>query len=224
MILGIVAAAVFVLVSAAFFTEKLKNGSRIRKLFSVIHKPLGYLFAALAAFHLALTLPLIRQRPAVIYILGIAMVICAMSAILICRRRKDKRKALAWHRRCALLLALLLAAHILFCITSLGAYKRDVAAISFADPDISSVADGEYTGECDVGYIYAEVKVTVIGGAVTEIELLEHRNERGRAGEGVVGAILSEQRSDVDAVSGATYSSKVIKKAVENALAKGISY
>jgi uncharacterized protein with FMN-binding domain len=223
MILGIFTAAVYVLVSAVFLTKKLTNGSWVKKLFSAIHKPLGYLLVAMAAVHLALALPLIRQRPVIIYILGVAMVVCAAAAVIARHRIKDKRRAHAWHRLFALAIAPLLIAHIVFCVTSLGEYKRDVAAISFSDFEISAVADGRYTGECDVGYIFARVRVTVSGGSVTNIELLEHRNERGKAGEGVIDRILSGQHTDVDAVSGATNSSKVIKKAVENALEKGIN-
>jgi uncharacterized protein with FMN-binding domain len=37
-----------------------------------------------------------------------------------------------------------------------------------------------------------------------------------------VDQIVSEQKIDVDAISGATNSSKVIKKAVENALENGL--
>ncbi|MEL7655827.1 MAG: FMN-binding protein [Bacillota bacterium] len=223
MIPGIMTAAAFVLVSAVFFTQKLKNGSRIKHLFSVIHKPLGYSLLALAIVHLVLALRLIRQRPAMIYILGIAMLICLTAGIIAWRRIKDKQRALAWHKLCALALVPLLIAHITFCVISLKEYQREVAAISFFNPGISFVADGQYTGECDVGYIFAKVKVTIKDGVVTDIQLLAHRNERGKAGEGVIDEILFEQRTDVDAVSNATNSSKVIKKAVENALEKGLN-
>lgn len=223
MILGIITAVIFILASVNFFTQKLKDDSQVKKLFTVIHKSLGYLLVALAAVHLAVTLSLIRQRPFIIYLLGMGMVVCTMSAIIVWHQIKDKRKAFAWHKLCALAIALLLIFHVVFCVTSFNEYKRDVAAIPFSNPDISSVADGEYTGECDAGYIFAKVNVTVIDGVVTNIDLLEHRNERGKAGEGVIDEILSEQRTDVDAVSGATNSSKVIKKAVENAIEKGIN-
>ena len=69
-----------------------------------------------------------------------------------------------------------------------------------------------------MGYIYAKVRVAVKGGEIASIDLLEHRNERGAAGEGVLERIVSEQNVGVDAVSSATNSSRVIEKAVENAL------
>ena len=67
-------------------------------------------------------------------------------------------------------------------------------------------------------FVYAKVEVTVQNGVITNIDILEHKNERGKAAEIVTDRIIAEQKTDVDAVSGATNSSTVIKKAVENAL------
>ena len=53
---------------------------------------------------------------------------------------------------------------------------------------------------------------------LSDIHILEHENERGQAAEVIIDKIVSEQRIDVDAVSGATNSSTVLKKAVESAL------
>ncbi len=50
------------------------------------------------------------------------------------------------------------------------------------------------------------------------IDILEHKNGRGKPAEIVVDRMVEEQKIDVDAVSGATNSSIVIKKSVENAL------
>jgi len=218
MILGILTAIAFGLVSAVFFTGKLKNTSKVRKLFSAIHKPIGYFLVALLLAHLALTLKLINQRPIIIYVLGITMALCAIASIITWKCVKNKQKAFKWHKIFALFIAMILVAHIVFCLTSFSEYKREVAAITFSDIDVSAVENGEYTGECDVNYIYAKVRVSVSDGRITNIDLLEHRNERGAAGEGVIDGIISEQIVDVDAVSSATNSSKVIKKAVENAL------
>jgi len=97
-------------------------------------------------------------------------------------------------------------------------YQRTVKEITITDVDFSDVPDGTYTGECDVGFIRAKVEVTVRRGAVTDIAILEHKNGRGQAAEAVVEEIVSRQELDVDAVAGATNSSTVLKKAVENAL------
>ena len=57
---------------------------------------------------------------------------------------------------------------------------------------------------------------------IKEIKLLEHNNDRGASAESILDHMVEKQRTDVDAVTGATNSSKVIRKAVENALAMGI--
>lgn len=100
-------------------------------------------------------------------------------------------------------------------------YKRSVREISIEEISLPTVPNGVYVGECDVDMIYAKVEVAVHNGAIADIRILEHKNERGQAAEAVVERIVSEQRIDVDAVSGATNSSVVLKKAVENALKNG---
>ena len=97
-------------------------------------------------------------------------------------------------------------------------YKQAVKETAFDEIDVANVSDGIYIGEYDVNFIYAKVEVTVEDGKIISINILEHRHERGKSAEIVIEKIMEEQRIDVDAISGATNSSTVIKKAVENAL------
>lgn len=97
-------------------------------------------------------------------------------------------------------------------------YQRKVRAIEISDVDLNLIPDGIYIGECDVHFIYAKVAVTVRSGRIAALNVLEHRNGRGTAAESIVDDIVKEQRIDVDAVAGATNSSRVIEKAVENVL------
>ncbi len=76
--------------------------------------------------------------------------------------------------------------------------------------------------EYDVNFIYAKVEVTVQDGKITNIELLDHKNERGKPAEAILDKMIDAQEINVDAISGATNSSTVIKKAAENALKKGM--
>ena len=101
-------------------------------------------------------------------------------------------------------------------------YQQAVRALSVEEVDLSAVPDGVYTGTCDVGMISARVEVTVESGRIAGITLLEHRQERGKAAEAVLDEILRQQRIGVDTVSGATNSSTVLKKAVEQALRDGL--
>ena len=77
------------------------------------------------------------------------------------------------------------------------------------------------TGGCDVGLVSAQVEVTVEDGALVEVTLTEYRSLLGRGAEALPETMVAQQRVDVDAVSGATESSTVIKKAVANALTGG---
>lgn len=97
-------------------------------------------------------------------------------------------------------------------------YKQAVREINIDEIDISDISDGVYTGECNVNFIYAKVEVTIQNGEIANINILEHKNERGKGAESITDKIIKEQKIDVDTISGATNSSIVIKKAVENAL------
>ena len=103
-------------------------------------------------------------------------------------------------------------------LKSVADYKQAVKETTFEEINISDISDGVYIGEYDVDFIYAKVEVTVQNGEITNINILEHRHERGKTAEVIADSIVDEQKIDVDAISGATNSSTVIKKAVENAL------
>jgi len=105
-------------------------------------------------------------------------------------------------------------------LNRVSSYKNEVNTLAVGDVDFSQVADGVYIGDCDVEFIYAKVQVTVENGKATDIQILEHRNERGAPAETIIDAVLQEQSLSVDTVCGATNSSRVILKAVENAVSQ----
>ncbi len=107
-------------------------------------------------------------------------------------------------------------------LISLNQYKNAIDSITYKNINASNISDGTYLGDCNVDFIYAKVKVTVKNGNITDIELIEHKNERGTPAEQILQDIVEQQIIDVDAVSGATNSSKVIKKAIDNALSNSI--
>lgn len=103
-------------------------------------------------------------------------------------------------------------------INRITAYQEAVKNIVYEEINFANIPSGRYIGECNVDIVYAKVEVKVDSGRIAEIKLLEHRQERGSNAEVVLEKIMAEQRIDVDTVAKATNSSKVIKKAVENAL------
>ena len=90
--------------------------------------------------------------------------------------------------------------------------------LKLADIDLSQIPDGTYEGSFSMFPITAEVRVTVSGHEITQIDLIKHINGQGGAAEAIPGRVTDAQSLQVDAVSGATYSSQVILKAIENAL------
>lgn len=119
-----------------------------------------------------------------------------------------------------LILIVLLSAAVY--LQNVADYQKTVRETAIGEVDLSKIPDGVYVGAYDVNFISAKVEVTVQKGKMTDIVILEHKQERGKAAEAVVTDMISQQRIDVDAVSGATNSSTVIKKAVENALREAV--
>ena len=97
-------------------------------------------------------------------------------------------------------------------------YKQAVKETTIEEINLSDISDGVYIGEYDVKFIYAKVEITIQNGEITTINLLDHRHEHGKPAESIIHKMIDEQKIDVDAISGATNSSTVIKKAVEIAL------
>ncbi|MBU0711905.1 FMN-binding protein [bacterium] len=102
-------------------------------------------------------------------------------------------------------------------------YKERVVAIEIENVDLQTVADGEYTGEYDAILVKVTVKVVVKDHKIESIELLQHENGRGGDAEIIPANVVNAQSLQVDTISGATASSKVILEAIEQALKKGIS-
>ncbi len=87
------------------------------------------------------------------------------------------------------------------------------------------LADGTYTGSGTGFRGETSVSVTVQNGYITSIQVTDYRDDEqffSRAETTVIDEIIAGQTPDVDAVSGATYSSNGIMEAVADAL--GISF
>ncbi|MCL2805975.1 MAG: FMN-binding protein [Treponema sp.] len=96
------------------------------------------------------------------------------------------------------------------------AYKSITAQM----PDLSQINDGVYRGFYDVSGTPVKVTLDVIlqNNRITNIEIINHfRSPIGKKAENIIWQIIEKQNLDIDAVSGATASSKAILKAVENA-------
>ncbi len=61
------------------------------------------------------------------------------------------------------------------------------------------------------------VIVMVSGHEIKSIEIVRHNHGRGKSAEAIIASLIENQSVEVIVISGATYSSKVILKAIENA-------
>lgn len=83
---------------------------------------------------------------------------------------------------------------------------------------LQQIQDGIYEGEASTYLIKAKVEVEVKNHRIVSIDLIEYQHNRGEKAVMIIDDILHSNSLNVDAISTATYSSKVIKAAVSNAL------
>ncbi|MGN1033317.1 MAG: FMN-binding protein [Intestinibacter sp.] len=96
--------------------------------------------------------------------------------------------------------------------------KKSVSAIQISDLDLSTVKDGTYVGECTSNPCAAKIKVTIENHQIKDLKLIEHKYGLGGKAESILDDVVKNQSLEVDTVSGATLSSTVILKSIENAI------
>ncbi|EYE89131.1 FMN-binding protein [Fervidicella metallireducens AeB] len=122
--------------------------------------------------------------------------------------------------------SIILSITVLFLIglkVKLNNFSEEINRIKISNVDLSKVKDGIYIGEYylneDVG---AKVRISVQNKTINSIDILEHKCGLGKKAENIISDVKAEQSLNVDTVTGATGSSKVILKAIERGLNKGI--
>jgi len=112
---------------------------------------------------------------------------------------------------------------ILFAVLWLGLPQVWSGSQSSGDIVLGSLKDGTYLGEakCFAGKIITEVYVTE--GRISDIKVIKHQESNGWYEEVYMTLpreIISKQRLNVDAISGATKTSKGFIESVEDAIKK----
>ncbi len=115
-------------------------------------------------------------------------------------------------------IVVLLGAGITYFVVQITDELDQLSRITIQDVDLSTIDDGQYYGEYKTTVVTAIVTVDVINHEITSITIVEHHNGQGSDAETIVDSIILAQSLQVDAIAGATYSSKVILLAVKNAL------
>jgi len=102
--------------------------------------------------------------------------------------------------------------------------EDDLNSIQISNVNLSLVNDGTFEGS------YADIKsgrnarvsVIIKNHKIMEVDILEFSaSPVGRKGKYVIKSVIKQQSINVDAVSGATISSNILLKSIENALLKG---
>ena len=89
------------------------------------------------------------------------------------------------------------------------------------DVDLGSIADGVYNGSYHKSRWTYDVEVTVAGHRITAVKNTNEKTKRAKGfNSAAASEIIKKQSPNIDAVSGATISTRAFGKAVENALRK----
>ncbi len=97
-------------------------------------------------------------------------------------------------------------------------YKKMVKDMTISIPDLDEIESGTYDGFCDAYLVKAKVRTVIKDHKIEKVELLQHVHENGEAAEKMIDWINEKKSFNVDLVSGASNSCKVMLKAIENSL------
>ena len=101
------------------------------------------------------------------------------------------------------------------------AFIQKINKLTIDSVALSQVKDGTYEGSTAIFPVSASVRVSVSAGRITDIVMLSHGHGPNHGADAILPRVIAAQSLEVDAVSGSTYSSKVVRKAIETALKKG---
>lgn len=96
--------------------------------------------------------------------------------------------------------------------------KNEIDRLQFSTIDLSQIEDGTYYGEEKTTLVKAAVEVSIKDHEIQNITIKKHDNGLGQKAEKIVATMIKKNTYEVDAISGATISSQVIKGAVNDAL------
>jgi uncharacterized protein with FMN-binding domain len=130
------------------------------------------------------------------------------------KQKKKKRRIALW------IVLGVVAFLVIFSASFLMMGQGTIKEMTIGNVSAAEVPDGTYTGNFD-GYRWSNtLQVTVAGGKITGIEMIKDQSVAVPDVSGkLFAAVVEKQSLQVDAVTGATVSSKAYLKAIENALA-----
>lgn len=216
-VFGSLATICFFILAVEWLTVKctfVKGNKRLTKMLT----PVRFLLVVFCILHLVFVIPVLRNRNILVTISGVVTFLLMAASFSSYHALKQKDRKTTWQKILTILTIASLVWHIAVYFLDFKEYQRNIENIAFKNIEMTEVEDGTYIGEYDAGYIYAKVEIRIENGSIVSIHLIEHRNEKGEDAEAILENIVATQNLEVDTVSGATNSSNVIKKAIENAI------
>ena len=220
MFLGIVCTLLFIIVCLRGVEKRVTKGKG--KLLKKAHIPASILLVIATIAHAINYWSLLDARPSSIFITGFVatffIVVAAVNGFMIGKTGKGKTQIVI-HRIAALLACAFFILHIASVVVGVSTYQNRVTNIVVENIDLTNIPDGVYIGEYDVTYVFVRVEVSVESGRIADIAILEHRGgTQGIPAERIIYSIYEQQQIDVDTITGATNSSRVIQAAILDAL------
>ena len=108
------------------------------------------------------------------------------------------------------------------CLSLTVSMKKSLSKIQNTDINMKNVSDGTYNGHSELGPVVVDVEVQVKNHRIKKVNLVRHDCGLGHPADVIVDKMVEMNTYNVDAVSGATVSSEIIKNAVNKALADGL--
>lgn len=142
------------------------------------------------------------------------------------RKKERKRKKMGWI--IALIVVAVLGAGGVIGWQYIAREHKEAMSLPLNAVDFTKLADGVYTGVYEGGmykWRANTVEVTVEGGKITAIKLLESKftENPGKYVDPLYEQVIGKQTLQVDAVSGSTLTSKAALQAIENALKQAMN-
>ncbi len=101
-----------------------------------------------------------------------------------------------------------------------GCLTDEFKSIEITGISLINSNDGRYEGVYETSLVKATVQVVIQDHRIKDIQITRHENGMGKKAEKIIARVIEKQTTNVDAISGATASSRVILKAIENAVSK----
>lgn len=96
--------------------------------------------------------------------------------------------------------------------------QKEIKKMTIKEVDLTKLENGQYNGEFSKYRWIYKVKVDVENHTITNIKFTEDSTQPGQYLDDLISKVIEEQKVNIDAIAGATVSSKAALKAIEDAL------